>query len=293
MWATLVREWSETVRNRTFLMVSLVIPAFMLGITIIPAYISGDPGDAATRGELLANRFVAGVVLVILLFLGITSQAQALLRSVLEERGNRMMEVILSSVDPLELLLGKIAGYAAVAITQLALWIGTALVLSRLTGLPLVLQLLEAAGARTLVLFVVCYLVGYLLYASVYAIIGAVIGAEREAGLYQQLLSLVLVFPIAVTLSLVTRPGDVLAERLTWIPLITPTLVLLRSAVSSISMTEIVGSLAVTLLTAFALLALAARLFRGFTLLSARKLGWADAWRGSAPPAVTPSDARR
>jgi ABC-2 type transport system permease protein len=286
VWATLVREWRETVRNRTFVMVSLVIPAFMLGITIIPAYLSGeDPVGADTRRELLANRFVAAVVLVILLFLGITSQAQALLRSVLEERGNRMMEVILSSIDPLELLIGKILGYAAVAITQLALWVVTAIVLSRLTGLPLVLQLLHAAGARTLVLFVICYLVGYLLYASIYAIIGAVIGAEREAGLYQQLLSLVLVFPIAITLSLVARPGDVLAERLTWVPLVTPTLVLLRSAVSHISTTEIVGSLSLAVVTAFALLALAARLFRGFTLLSGRRLGWGEAWRGSGEKA--------
>ncbi len=131
-------------------------------------------------------------------------------------------------------------------------------------------------------LFVICYLVGYLLYASIYAIIGAVIGAEREAGLYQQLLSLVLVFPIAITLSLVARPGDPLAERLTWIPLVTPTLVLLRSAVSQISTAEIVGSLSLSVVTGFLLLLLAARLFRGFTLLSGRRLGWAEAWRGAA-----------
>ncbi len=281
VWATMAREWRETVRNRTFVIVSLVIPAFMLGITILPAYLGGDVSAAEARRDLLANRFVAGVILVILLFLGITSQAQALLRSVLEERGNRMMEVLLSSLDPLELLLGKLLGYAGVAFTQLLLWVATAYALSRVTGMPLLLQILESAGTRTLLLFVVCYAVGYLLYASIYAIIGAVVGAEREAGLYQQLLSLVLVFPIAITLSMATNPSTSVAVRLTWFPLVTPTLVLLRSAVSRITTMEIVLSLALTTLTAFLLLALAARFFRGITLLSGHRLGWMEAWRQS------------
>jgi ABC-2 type transport system permease protein len=280
--ATMAREWRETVRNRTFFVVSLIIPAFMLGITILPAFLSGsDPSAADERRDLLANRFVAAVILVILLFLGITSQAQALLRSVLEERGNRMMEVLLSSIDPLELLVGKLLGYAAVALTQLALWVATAYALSRVTGLPLLLQILESAGSRTLLLFVACYAVGYLLYASLYAIIGAVVGAEREAGLYQQLLSLILVFPIAITLSLASDPTSNVAVRLTWFPLVTPTLVLLRSALSRISSLEILTSLSLAFLTAFLLLALAARFFRGVTLLSGRRLAWSEAWKAS------------
>ncbi|HJU87865.1 MAG TPA: ABC transporter permease [Gemmatimonadaceae bacterium] len=268
--------------NRTFVTVSLVIPAFMLGITILPAYLAGaDPVEVDARRELLANRFVAGVVLVILLFLGITSQAQSLLRSVLEERGNRMMEVILSSIDPMELLLGKLFGFAAVAATQLVLWVFTAWALSRVTGLPIIMQVLRAAGMSTIVLFVACYAVGYLLYASLYAMIGAVVGAEREAVLYQQVLSLVLVFPIAITLSLATNPDTTMAERLTWIPLIAPTLVLLRSAIGYISPADVAGSLALATLTSFALLALSARYFKGATLLSGRKLGWIEAWKAS------------
>jgi ABC-2 type transport system permease protein len=289
--ATILREWRETVTNRTFVLVSLVIPAFMLAITILPAYLAGaDPADAQVRRDVLANRFVAGVILVILLFLGITSQAQALLRSVLEERSNRMMEVILSSIDPLELLVGKLLGYALVAFTQLSLWVVAAYALSRITGFPIVLQILQSAGARTLVLFVVCYAVGYLLYASLYAMIGAVVGAEREAGLYQQVLSLVLVFPIAITLSLATNPSAEMATRLTWVPLITPTLVLLRSAISTISAAEAAASLTLAAATAFLFLALAARYFKGITLLSGRRLGWGEAWKASRGRDVVPNE---
>jgi ABC-2 type transport system permease protein len=201
---------------------------------------------------------------------------------VIEDRVNRMMEVILSSVHPLELLLGKIIGYAAVALTQLSFWLFSGWLLSRVAGLPFALRIFETAGWRTLVLFVLCYAVGYLLYGSVYATVGAVLGGEREAVLWQQLLGLVLIAPLVVTAAVASQPDDVLVARLTWIPFMAPTLVLLRSAFDAITLSEIVGALALTTLTALATLSISARLFRGSTLLSARRMSWREAWRVTA-----------
>ncbi|HEX5437929.1 MAG TPA: ABC transporter permease [Gemmatimonadaceae bacterium] len=278
--AIAVREWREAAASRSFVVVSVLLPALMLGLTVLPMYLAGsDAAPTSPSDTLLANQYVLGLLLVLLLFLGVAAQSQALLRSVMEERGTRMMELLLSSITPLEMLVGKLLGYAAVALTQLVLWVVTGVVLVAAFHLTSAIQLIRSAGVTTGVLFLCCYAVGYLLYASIYAAVGAVIAAEREAHLYQQLLGLMLMIPFVASAALISNPGSALVARLTWIPLLTPTLLLLRWAFGAVTPFEIVGTLLVTLLAAFAALMLAARVFRGAALLSARRLSWREAWR--------------
>ena len=282
--AILAREWSETVRHRGFLVASLLIPIMMAGMVVLPGLLlQADQAERSVAHDALqaalVSRYATALVLVLFLFLGITSQSQALLRSVMEERGNRMMEVLLSSVEPLELLLGKLLGYAAVAATQLALWAAVTLLLVGTRGTPFVFRMPDALGWPLLALFGASYAVGYLLYASIYAAVGAVVATEREAIILQQLLALALVAPFVIAAALVVRPDDPLAARLTWVPLLAPTLVVVRAAFAPVATTEVVGALGLTALTALAMLAVAARLFRGPALLSARRLPWREAWR--------------
>jgi ABC-2 type transport system permease protein len=186
--------------------------------------------------------------------------------------------VILSSVHPLELLIGKIIGYAAVAATQLALWVGVTALLMGVRGLPFAVRFLDALGWPLLALFAASYAVGYFLYASIYAAVGAVVTAEREAILLQQLLALALVSPFVIAATLVAHPTDPLAARLTWVPLLAPTLLVVRAAFAPVAIAEVAGALTLTALTALATLAIAARLFKGATLLSSRRLSWREAW---------------
>jgi ABC-2 type transport system permease protein len=274
------REWRDAVHSRSFVIVSLLLPAMMLALAALPVYLAGEAaGPASPSDAALANRFTLGLLLVLLLFLGIASQSQALLRSVMEERSTRMMEMLLSSVTPLELLLGKLAGYCAVALAQLAIWVVSGVVLTRIAGLSAALRFVAAAGIGTGVLFLCCYAVGYVLYASIYAAVGAVTVAEREANLYQQLLALTLMIPFVASASLVSNPASPLVAQLTWVPFLAPMLLLLRWAFDAVSLLEIVGSLALTALAAFAALVLAARVFQGAALLSERRLSWREAWR--------------
>ncbi|HET7565373.1 MAG TPA: ABC transporter permease, partial [Gemmatimonadaceae bacterium] len=113
------REWHEAVASRSFLVVSIMLPGLMLVLAMLPMYLAGGAAASSPSDELLANRYMLGLLLVLLLFLGVAAQSQALLRSVMEERGTRTMELLLSSITPFELLLGKLLGYCAVAMTQL------------------------------------------------------------------------------------------------------------------------------------------------------------------------------
>ncbi|HEX6966385.1 MAG TPA: ABC transporter permease [Gemmatimonadaceae bacterium] len=273
------REWYEAVASRSFLVVSVMLPGLMLVLAILPMYLAGGAASASPSDALLANRYMLGLLLVLLLFLGVAAQSQALLRSVMEERGTRTMELLLSSITPFELLLGKLFGYCAVAMTQLAVWAASGIVLAELFGLTSALHFFAGAGWATWVLFVSCYLVGYLLFASIYAAVGATAAHERDANLYQQLLAITLMIPFVASAALASNPQATLVAELTWIPFLAPTLLLLRWAFDAVSLVEIVGSLLVALLTSLAALLLAARIFRGAALLSGRRLTWREAWR--------------
>ncbi|MGI8499409.1 MAG: ABC transporter permease [Gemmatimonadaceae bacterium] len=290
-----LREWEVMVRTRTFVAVSLMVPATMIGMAMLPAFILRRQGLQEPDRNLPTSPFMIGLLLDIFLFLGISSQSQSLLRSVLEERGNRMLEILLSSIRPLELLLGKLIGYAMIALTQLGVWILAALMLSSAIGLPFAFRFFHALGWHALPLFLACYAVGYLLYGSLYAIVAAVIGAEREAILYQQLLAILLVLPFVMTVALGTNPHDPLALQLTWVPLMTPTVVLLRWAYHAISTAEIIGALGLAGLAAVGALLVAARLFQGSTLLALRKTSWRAAWnaRPVPPRAIPPARSTR
>ncbi|MEP6691381.1 MAG: ABC transporter permease [Gemmatimonadaceae bacterium] len=281
--AIALREWRETVFNKSFLVVSLLVPGLMVGVSLLPGWIATRQGieqmpDNAVRAggpQLLA------LLLMIFLFLGVTSQSQALLRSVMEERSSRMVEVLLSSIEPLELLVGKIIGYAAVSMTQFMVWIGAGFALSAVLGMPPLLRLLGSAGPRMTLLFLSCYAVGYLIYASLYTLLASVVSAEREAYLYQQLFALVLVSPFVITIALVANPAGATARQLTWVPLFTPTMLLMRAALGEVPMPVIAGSLTTGALTSAVLLVIASRLFRGTTLLAVRRVPLRDVWNES------------
>ncbi len=280
VFAIAKREWRETVRNKSFLVVSLLVPAMMVMLTLVPGWIAmrnGMPRIPETDSAQ-AQGYLVALLLIIFLFLGVTSQSQALLRSVMEERGNRMVEILLSSVRPIELLSGKMVGYAAVSATQFFVWLVSAVALSAFFGLPSLLRVLMTAGLRITVVFVACYAVGYLIYASLYTVLASIVSAEREASLYQQLFALLLVLPFIVTMSLAGHPNDPAVVHLTWVPVLAPSLLLLRSAFAPVPAWTVIGALAVSAATGLLTLALAARLFRAATLLATRRTPWKEIW---------------
>jgi len=289
--AIAVREWRDAVMTRSFMVVSVLLPGMMLGLAVLPMFLAEGTAPSPSD-ELLANRYMLGLLLVLLLFLGVAAQSQALLRSVMEERGSRMMEILLSSITPLELLLGKLFGYCAVALTQLAVWVAAGVAMAQLFGLSSTLRFISGAGTGTWILFLCCYAVGYLLFASIYAAVGAITVAEREANLYQQLLAITLMVPFVASAALASNPQSAIVAQLTWIPFLAPTLLLLRWAFGAVTMPEIVGSLSLALLVALGALVLAARIFRGAALLSARRLTWRDAWRATYRSGSTMSSNR-
>ncbi len=196
--------------------------------------VSDETPEEGAREVGLAAGFAAAMVLylVILLYGGMV------MRSVLEEKTSRVVEVVLSSLRPWELMLGKILGVGAVGLTQVAIWALTA-ALGLTVGLPFLvafkpelanlselLQYLPAVGG--LVLFLAFFILGYLLFSSLYAAVAAMCSTEAEAGQAQLPVTMLVVIPIFFISSIMEDPNSTLSTVLSLVPFFSPILMLPR-----------------------------------------------------------------
>jgi len=213
---------------------------------------------------------------VYLLWVAIFSVAQMLLTSVIEEKSNRIIEVLLSSVTPGELMLGKLLGIAAAGLTMLATWIGGMLLVivwkaaavtpeqAAVVGGGASLSLDLAGILRTtwlLPAFVVYFILGYLLYAGLIIALGSTCNTIKEAQSFMSVIIVFLMVPLFTMTFIPRDPNGVLATVLSWIPPYTP-FVMMNRMTADPPMRDVVGTL--VLLVAFTGLVLwgAGRVFR-------------------------------
>ena len=192
----------------------------------------------------------APVVFVYLLFVAIMTVAQMLLSSTIEEKSNRIVEVLLSSVTPWELMLGKLLGVAFVGITMLVAWLGSAwLVLGHFVGQGddksrIFLNLLVSPSL--LVPFVSLFLLGYLMYSSVLLAVGSTCNTLKDAQNFMGPVMTVLMVPLLTMVFIAQDPNGVLATVLTWVPFFTP-FVLMNRMAGDPPMAQLVGGYALIL----------------------------------------------
>jgi ABC-2 type transport system permease protein len=194
---------------------------------------------------------------VYLLWIAIFVIIQMLLNNTIEEKSNRIIEVLLSSVTPGELMMGKLFGIAAVGLTMVGAWIFAFFAIlnwkgggaSQITG-----QILTVLKGSNLVpLFALYFLLGYLMYAAFILSIGSVCNTIKEAQSYVSVMSLLLMVPLLTMTFIPKDPNGTLARVLSWIPFYTPFTMMNRAAADP-PMVDFVGTL--ILLAAATLLAM-------------------------------------
>jgi ABC-2 type transport system permease protein len=198
--------------------------------------------------------FTSYIFLMMLFFLVLTS-GQLLVRSVIEEKTNRLVEVLMSSCSPRDLMVGKILGLSGLGFTQLALWgiIGFAIAFK--SGATMI------AGPSALLLGVY-FILGWLFYAAIFVAAGSPISTEQEAQQLTSYLSLLLVMPIIVAIPVMQDPDAFYVKILTMIPILTPTMMAIRIPIQMPSLVEILLSLLVLSASAVGMMWVAGKVFR-------------------------------
>ena len=232
---------------------------------------SGAPveEDEFDSGEFLFS-FGAGMLLVV----SVLTAAGYLLQGLSEEKENRIMEVLLSSLKPEQLMFGKLVGLGGAGLLQMAVWTATLvaflLALGRIVDLPVELS---APSVETLGVALAYFLLGYALLGTVQAALGVVTTNQKEANNIAVFVVLPAVSPMWFLAVLIEHPDGVLAQVLSYVPFTAPLTGLIRFGAGGTSLGEVALSLGVlAVFTALAVL-LTARLFRAYLLVYGQRPG--------------------
>jgi ABC-2 type transport system permease protein len=196
---------------------------------------------------------------------------------VVEEKASRVVEVILSTIRPRNLLAGKVIGIGLLGLGNLLLTVGIGLAVAQLTGAIEVDSSIITAAALALAWFIV----GYAFYACAFACAGALVPRQEELQSTMTPLTLTILVAFFVSFAVLDNPDGTLAHVTAFIPMTAPMTMPPRIVTGDAPAWEIVASLAVTIGASIALIPLAARIYEGGILRTGSSLKLREAWRAA------------
>ena len=235
--------------------------------------------------------------------------ASQVLRGVLEEKSNRIVEVLISSVKPIQLLTGKIVGIALVGITQFLIWVVLTVGIVSAVGLAapdllsgseateIVAEGASATGqvqglsifqqinnyfpisfTEIILCFFFFFVVGYLIYATLYAATGSVVGSESDSQQYTMPVTIPLILSIILIPSISTNPNGQLAFWFSMIPLTSPIIMMVRLP-AGVPIWQLLTSMGVAVLFLLFCIWAAAKIYRVGILMYGKKNSWREIFR--------------
>ncbi|MFC1926795.1 ABC transporter permease [Chloroflexota bacterium] len=203
-----------------------------------------DSGEVVADQNVFVQYFLP-FVFAILFIMSIFFTSGYLLQSVSEEKENRLIEVLLSSVSARQLLMGKVLGLGAAGLIQIAIWLASVKVFAEVAqvNIPVLSELSVSPGL--LALAFIYYILGYLLFASIYAGIGSVGSTARESQSWSGMLVIFGLIPVWFNFIIIANPEHVAARVLTFIPLTAPVTAMMRLPAGAIPPWEIALSIVI------------------------------------------------
>lgn len=242
----------------------------------------GDYGKETSASAEIA--LFIGVLFTTLIYLFIFSYGGMVMSGVLEEKNNRIVEIMISSVKPFELMMGKLIGIGLVGLTQFGLW-GILFLCVILTGMNLstetgtLFDSLSTPVLRTIIpvciYFVLFFIGGYLMYASIFAAIGAMVNSQEDTQQFMMPVTLLTLFAFYAGIYSAQNPDGPLAFWTSMIPLTTP-IVMMTRLPYGVPWWEIVLSLGLLAVTAILIVQLAAKIYRAGILMYGKKPSFSE-----------------
>ncbi len=221
--------------------------------------------------------FGMAFVLIMIIYIMVIMYGNHTLTAVIEEKSTRMVEVLLASVSPEDLMLGKILGIGGAGLTQFAIWTGAFYVLSQrgveVGGFSLDIGFLTP---MILVSFIGFFVLGFFLYATMYAGIGAMCNTVQDSQQFHTTLAMGLVIPMMLLTMIMRAPDSTLSVVLSLVPFFSPILMFMRVSVSNPPMWQVALSWGLLLVTIWFSSRGAGKLFRVGILMHGTSPTWAS-----------------
>jgi ABC-2 type transport system permease protein len=258
------REYRERARTRSFVVMTILIPAMMGGLIFGSAWINNGGTHHALHLGGHYPLIAAVYFLFFLMYMSVTLYGVAVARSISEEKSSRIFEVLLSAATSGELMAGKVLGVGSVGLTQVGIWIAAGLLLgvpaiaTPLIGGPIHLPI----GLGGMLFFALMYSLGFLFYASIAAILGSIVNSDQELSQLNFFIVLPLIALASIIGPVIMHPDGHLATVASFIPCWTPLVLFARVAAGHVPLWQILASIATLVLAIALLLWAAARIYR-------------------------------
>ncbi len=199
--------------------------------------------------------FFSAFIFIMLLMMMVIYSGQLLIRSLIEEKSNRLIEILISSCTSEQLLAGKILGLSVLGLTQIFIW---SLIATALVGGAVI----PPAAFDNILPMLVYFIVGFIFYTTIFVGIGSIVTTEQEAQQMTTYISLILILPVVVAMPAIQNPESMMVTVLSYIPLTIPSIMLLRFKIAPVPLTDIIITLSIMFVSTIVTLKIAAKIFR-------------------------------
>lgn len=237
-----------------------------------PVTISPVPLNGEERGfsEIIVPFGIAVLIMMSSIFSG-----SMVMMGIVQEKRNRIVEIVLSSIDSFDMMMGKLLGFAGLGIAQLLLWGGAGII-----AITQIAHVEIAAVTPFEGFYYFCYFVlGYLMIASLYTLLGATTSDIQSSGQARGIFVIVPVLPIYFTVAIMNSPDALWVKLVSFFPVFTPTMMLVRSAFGSIQVWEVLLSLLLLGIFVYLVVIAATKIFRVGMLMYGKDMSLREVWK--------------
>jgi len=223
-------------------------------------------------------QFYGPLIGVFLLFMAIFTSGGYLFSSVLLEKSNRVIEVLLSYAGSVQIMGGKILGLGFLGLVQVLIWILMTAALMLANIIPS--HEIGYLNLTNAFYFLIYFSLGFLFYGAIFITVGSLSSNEYDAQQINQLLRTVAIFPVLLSLLVLANPNAYWIRLLSYIPFLTPSFMIMRIPLSSTPITfDIYLTVVIMALSIILVILIAGKIFRVATLLQGKRAGWNEIWQ--------------
>ncbi|NOY09694.1 MAG: ABC transporter permease [Spirochaetes bacterium] len=248
-------------------------PAEISNLTVKPQIVMQKTGEKSSseKGNSFLSLLLTSLFFVMLLYMTVLLYGQAIGRSVVTDKTSKIVEILLSSARPQDLMFGKILGIGLAGILQYAVWVSMAILLIHIIGPLFSINLPSAISVSIFLFLVLFFILAFFLYASLYAAIGAASDDEQNLGQLSWPLIIFLVIPMVLISALVMNPDSGFSQFLSFFPLTAPIVMFIRVSVNMPPVWQILLSIAIITATITAAVIGGSKIFRVGILMTGKR----------------------
>ena len=233
--------------------------------------LGADQSEETKSQDDFLGILLTAITFVMLIYMTVLLYGQMIGRSVVQEKSYKTVEIMLSSLSSKDLMFGKILGLSLASLLQYSVWVGMGVFMITIAGPAFDLSLPNAVSVDNLIWLVVFFLLAFFLYAAAYAVLGAAAEDDHHLGQLAWPLILFLMIPMVLISTLVMNPDSPVALVLSFFPLTSPIVMLVRVLVAAPAWWELALCIGLLVAAIYTTTILGAKIFRVGILMSGKR----------------------